>query len=218
MAQLVVIRNHQVIQEVSIDTADITCGRSSEARITLDDPAVSRWHLRIVTEGGQVIMEDTDSTNGTHVNGELTRKTPLADGDVITVGDYQLQYRDTDAPPPEAGCDDSPAAAASEVPADGATDAGPADARAAVLEILSGKHRGKQLTLEKATTHIGRGGQLVAVVNRRADGFFLVHAEAERAAEVVLTINDGPLPPDGVSLRQDDRICVGDVDMRFIML
>ena len=227
MGQLVVIRNHQIVQEVSVDTADITCGRSSEAQITLDDPAVSRWHLRIVTEAGQVIMEDTDSTNGTRVNGELTRRTPLADGDVITVGDYQLQYRDAgrragngggqwgeaSATASEAGNDDPPAASP-----DTAGDAGPAGTRAAVLEILSGKHQGRQLTLDKATTHIGRGGQLVAVVNRRPDGFFLVHAEAGPAADVILTVNDGPLPPDGLQLQRNDRICVGDVDMRFIDL
>lgn len=209
MAKLVVSRNNQVIRTVPLDKADITCGRSAEADITLDDPAVSRWHLRITTHADASSIEDAGSTNGTYVNGRLTHQAPLADGDVITVGDCQMQYVQEARQADEiaAGGALSPEAAASGESGD--------DSEAAALEMLSGEHQGKRLALDKPKSRIGRAGRLVAIVSRRDDGFFLMYAETDRTDDMALTVNGDPLPPEGVRLKQDDRIELGDIGMRF---
>ncbi|MBH23983.1 MAG: hypothetical protein CMH57_05940 [Myxococcales bacterium] len=66
---------------------EVLIGRSSELDMVLVEDMVSRQHSRIVTENGQLYIEDLGSTNGTFVNGEkiFSRKL-LKEGDRILVG------------------------------------------------------------------------------------------------------------------------------------
>lgn len=71
-----------------------TIGRAPECDFALtEDLLLSRTHARFRrTQGGWAVM-DLGSGNGTFVNGERIRKlTPLENGDVVTVGGYQLRY------------------------------------------------------------------------------------------------------------------------------
>lgn len=57
-------------------------------------PEISRQHLRLLIHDGQLLAVDLDSHNGTSINETaLTpgRETPLADGDVLTLGSIALQ-------------------------------------------------------------------------------------------------------------------------------
>lgn len=59
----------------------------------LEDDTVSRRHLRLGTEGGELFAEDLNSLNGTLVDGEaLTPFEPmqLAEGRMVTLGDVVL--------------------------------------------------------------------------------------------------------------------------------
>ncbi len=44
-------------------------GRSSDSNIQIKDTSVSRKHLKILSKGKKVIIEDLKSVNGTFVNG-----------------------------------------------------------------------------------------------------------------------------------------------------
>jgi Protein of unknown function (DUF3662)/FHA domain len=68
-------------------------GRSSEADIALDDPGISRRHAQIQLGAGHAVLLDLDSTNGTFVDGERVRSTPLSDGSQITMGRTRIVYR-----------------------------------------------------------------------------------------------------------------------------
>ena len=60
-----------------------------------DEGGVSRRHARIFVEGGQIKVEDLNSTNYTHINQQrLTpgQPHPLNDGDVIRFGRVKLTY------------------------------------------------------------------------------------------------------------------------------
>jgi len=67
------------------------------------DPELSREHASVQTfEGGQLLIEDLGSTNGTFVNGgPVAGPTVLEDGDVIWLGTTTLLVRGTDAALPE---------------------------------------------------------------------------------------------------------------------
>lgn len=92
MAKLVLMRDNVTVREIALDKQDITVGRSPDNEIPLDDQAVSRRHVRVITILNDSFMEDLNSTNGTYVNGKLTKKHALQDGDVILVGRHQLKY------------------------------------------------------------------------------------------------------------------------------
>ncbi len=61
-------------------------GRGSDVEFRLTDTEISRRHARIKRRGGDVLVEDLNSTNGTFVNGEQIEVQKLADGDKIQVG------------------------------------------------------------------------------------------------------------------------------------
>jgi len=61
-------------------------GRSQDCELWLGDDGVSRKHARIVHESGAYIIEDTESANGTFVQGQRVSRQLLRDGDVIQFG------------------------------------------------------------------------------------------------------------------------------------
>ena len=68
-------------------------GRAADNAICLDDPLVSAHHARISFAGGQWLVEDLGSRNGTRVN-DLRVESPvaLASGDVLRVGGLSLRF------------------------------------------------------------------------------------------------------------------------------
>jgi pSer/pThr/pTyr-binding forkhead associated (FHA) protein len=59
-------------------------------RILLTSLEVSRYHAAIVLEEGQLVIIDRDSANGLLVNGEKQTHCPIAPGDTIQIGPYQI--------------------------------------------------------------------------------------------------------------------------------
>jgi hypothetical protein len=65
---------------------EIVIGRSSDLDMVLVEDMVSRKHAKISTIGGQIVIQDLGSTNGTFVNGEKIKKVRLKEGDRILIG------------------------------------------------------------------------------------------------------------------------------------
>lgn len=84
----------------------VTLGRDASNMVVLQSTFVSKRHATIGIEGGQFVVRDLKSANGTRVNGETATLTPLSQGDVIEVGDQTLTFvergtpRKKPAPPP----------------------------------------------------------------------------------------------------------------------
>jgi pSer/pThr/pTyr-binding forkhead associated (FHA) protein len=115
------IENGKRLEATLGDTA--TIGTSSENTIVVQRDGVSRRHARITQHrDGHYVLEDTDSRNGTWVNGERISRTRLRHLDVITLGkDVELVFMQREAPavtdsqrpirpvePPKAEEDDAP--------------------------------------------------------------------------------------------------------------
>jgi pSer/pThr/pTyr-binding forkhead associated (FHA) protein len=74
-------------------------GRSLSAEVRFDDATVSRRHALLVCEAGGVHVLDDRSLNGVYVNGRRVDRSPLADGDCVTVGRHVLWFLEaTDVP------------------------------------------------------------------------------------------------------------------------
>lgn len=72
----------------------MTLGREEGANIVLHDPESSRNHAKIGWQGGQFVIEDMGSTNGTFVNGiQITSPQVLAAGDSIGIGQTALVFQ-----------------------------------------------------------------------------------------------------------------------------
>jgi len=85
-AQLTVIRGGQIGQIFSLKADSHVFGRVGEKQ--LQDVMVSRRHMKITQDGGQYVIEDLGSTNGTFVNGQrISRPVLLQHGDFIRIGE-----------------------------------------------------------------------------------------------------------------------------------
>jgi len=102
MAYLV-IKELGAERTVPVTDGEFSVGRSRQNEIKLLTEQSSRKHCKLVkTDKGYKVV-DTQSSNGTFVNGLKIDEKPLVDGDVIGIGQATLTFRDGEpqgAPPP----------------------------------------------------------------------------------------------------------------------
>jgi pSer/pThr/pTyr-binding forkhead associated (FHA) protein/tetratricopeptide (TPR) repeat protein len=68
-------------------------GRVASVDLRLDDDSVSRRHAELEVRGGETVLRELGSANGTTVNGApLTEETPLQPGDIVQFGVVELMY------------------------------------------------------------------------------------------------------------------------------
>jgi pSer/pThr/pTyr-binding forkhead associated (FHA) protein len=79
-------------EQVELGKELTTIGRSKDNDIQIDNHGVSEHHARVVQEGQFYFIEDTNSTNGTIVNGELVSRKQLEYGDMISILKYTLKF------------------------------------------------------------------------------------------------------------------------------
>lgn len=70
----------------------VTIGREEGNGLRLNDERVSRFHAKVQTEDGDVILTDLDSTNGTRVNGTAIQIRRLRAGDQVSIGRSMLLF------------------------------------------------------------------------------------------------------------------------------
>jgi hypothetical protein len=233
MARLVLTLDGQVLAEYNMNKERYTVGRLPDNDIRIDNPAVSGHHSLIINILNDSFLEDLNSTNGTYVNGKLIKKHALQHGDVITVGHHQLRFvEDDDAQqdefektmviqPSQRPVEKIQAARAAEDVGTGTTTGirrtipdGAQQVKKARLQVLSGAFAGRELELVKALTTLGRPGVQVAAVTRRADGFYIVHVEADQPDNYPL-VNGVPIGAQARKLSDNDVIQLAGVKMGF---
>ena len=101
MAMLVLLHEGLTLKRIPIQENQILIGRKADADIFLDDKMVSHEHARIVkvdkpeeAGGAEYYIEDLESTNGTHVNGEKITRVFLAHEDNIRIGKHFFKFVD----------------------------------------------------------------------------------------------------------------------------
>ncbi|MBM4363648.1 MAG: GGDEF domain-containing protein, partial [Deltaproteobacteria bacterium] len=75
-----------------LSPGELSIGRDEAAGVVIDSDLVSRKHASIQRFGGQFVIADLGSTNGTYVNDARIRTKELAEGDQIRVGRVVLKY------------------------------------------------------------------------------------------------------------------------------
>ncbi len=92
-ALLVVQRGPGSGSRFLVDADEMTIGRHPRSDIFLDDITVSRNHVKILRQEGQVVVRDAGSLNGTYVNrSRIEAPVPLNAGDVLQIGKFRMVY------------------------------------------------------------------------------------------------------------------------------
>jgi pSer/pThr/pTyr-binding forkhead associated (FHA) protein len=81
-----------VLKEYALRAQEVTIGRSPQASILIDNPAVSYSHARIFWQDGVYYVQDLGSLNGTFLNGNRITQAPLSAGDSIAVGKHTIRF------------------------------------------------------------------------------------------------------------------------------
>ncbi len=84
----------------------------------------------------------------------------------------------------------------------------------AKLQVLSGAFAGKELSLTRALTTLGRPGVQVAAITRRSEGYFIVHVDSGTAGNYPI-VNGRPIGPQARRLNDNDVIELASVKMGF---
>src|SRR5215813_1001256 len=79
----------RVFRDLSVP---VTIGREEGNMLRLNDERVSRFHAKVQLDGGDVILTDLDSTNGTRVNGSPVQIRRLKPGDQVAMGRSVLLF------------------------------------------------------------------------------------------------------------------------------
>ncbi|HSL68451.1 MAG TPA: DUF3662 and FHA domain-containing protein [Actinomycetota bacterium] len=93
-AAIVLLEEGHEARTYQLHKQSVAIGRLPECDIVISDPGASRRHATIAREdGGEYVLRDLGSTNGTIVNDEPVGEHVLSDGDRITIGNTVLEFR-----------------------------------------------------------------------------------------------------------------------------
>jgi Protein of unknown function (DUF3662)/FHA domain len=80
-------------QRISLNQGTVTVGRLPECTISINDSNISRKHAEMRQTGGEYVVADLGSTNGTLVNGiRITGQQRLNEGDIISFGSTHVRF------------------------------------------------------------------------------------------------------------------------------
>ena len=229
MAKLIVTDSSGVTKDIPLNKERVTIGRAPDNDISLNDKAASGHHAVVITILQDSFLEDLDSTNGTLVNGKQVAKHPLSNNDVISIGRNTLKYQgegkgDEDdfektmiLKPGQFGAafdSNVQKATASGAPAPVAAPVAPMVGK---LKVASGPSAGKELVLTKALTTLGKPGEQVAAITRRADGFYIVHVGGQGGGTKRPVVNGKEIDVQAVKLHHNDEITLAGTKMNFLL-
>jgi len=69
----------------------LSVGADATNQVVLDDRYVSRFHCRLIPQGGRWVLKDLSSTNGTYLDGARVAEAEIEAGARIRVGSKELR-------------------------------------------------------------------------------------------------------------------------------
>ena len=91
MERIRIVTKDGVTQEIPVKGRTII-GRDEGCDVTLDEQWVSRRHAEVVHQGGNWVVRDLGSSNGTVLNGQRVTDGALKNGDRIRIGEFTLLF------------------------------------------------------------------------------------------------------------------------------
>ena len=221
MPKMIVSIDEVVIKEVQLTKDKTTLGRRPYNDIVIDNLAVSGEHAVLQMTGGEVFLEDLNSTNGTYLNGKAVKKQQLQNGDSIEIGKYKIKFvgdGEADNFDKTMVVKARPASSPQSVPTRASAPASVGGdsvgfgAFQASIKVLSGAAAGREVPLTKVVTTIGKPGVAVAAITRRHQGFVVHHVEGAGNP----TLNGSPIKAEPVALKNGDVIELAGTQMQFV--
>ncbi|HEX5785100.1 FHA domain-containing protein [Hydrogenophaga soli] len=205
MPKMIISIDGVVVKEVQLTKDRTTLGRRPYNDVVIDNLAVSGEHAVLQMSGVDVHIEDLNSTNGTYVNGKAVKKQLLKHNDTIEVGKHKIKFLNEQA---GAGFERTQVIRHPVAPADQSPLGG------AAIKVLSGAAAGREVTLVKVVTTIGKPGVAVASITRRPHGYVVAKVEGSSPP----TLNGQALDAEPQMLHHGDTLELAGTKMQFVMI
>ena len=215
MPKVIVSIDGVVIKEVQLTKERTTLGRRPYNDIVIDNLAVSGEHAALLMSGGEVYLEDQNSTNGSYINGKAVKKQLLQNDDIIEVGKYRIRFlADAIFGYEKTMIFKSGTSTAAPAAAPTAPMPIPAEkAGNAAIKVLSGAAAGREVDLVKVVTTIGKPGIAIAAITKRPSGYVIAHVEGASKTAV----NGLAIGTEATSLRNGDVIELAGTQMQLVV-
>ena len=92
---LLIVTGKEAGKVLDIEKTVVTVGRSS-CDLIVDDPELSRRHVRVEIQGAEITLRDLDSTNGTFMDDERIREVSIHNRSKFRVGSHEIALVITD--------------------------------------------------------------------------------------------------------------------------
>jgi pSer/pThr/pTyr-binding forkhead associated (FHA) protein len=97
MAKLVVLSAGMTGRTHELKVDKTTIGRVEDNTFQIAEPSVSSHHCEVLLRGGEVVVRDLNSTNGTYISGEKITESGLKTNQILRLGQIEMRL-ETDAP------------------------------------------------------------------------------------------------------------------------
>lgn len=215
MPRMIVSIDGVVIKEVQLTKDRTTLGRRPYNDIVIDNLAVSGEHAIFHMVGNDVEIEDLGSTNGTYVNAKAVKRQELRNGDTVEVGKYKIRFlHEAEGENFEKTMIFKPGMVPPLGPVSrpaGLPGAPPPAPITAVIKVMSGAAAGREVSLLKVVTTIGKPGVAVASITKRHHGFVLAHVEGPDMP----LLNGSAIGLSPVPLKHGDKLELAGTEMQF---
>ena len=94
LARIEVRHDGETVSEHIFEAGRVIVGRSPDNDIYIKSKFISRHHTQLTIDNFGCMIEDLDSTNGVFIGDARLKKHLLKNGDIVTLGLYQLVYTD----------------------------------------------------------------------------------------------------------------------------
>jgi pSer/pThr/pTyr-binding forkhead associated (FHA) protein len=227
MAKLVLGFQGTILEEFPLSRERVSIGRAPDNDICIENLAVNGHHAVIDTILKDSFLIDLDSTNGTFVNGSaITRhhllngdyitmgnaitRHPLVNGDYITMDKYSLTYHSEEYSSGDAEVEKTIAMRPSRKRAEL-----PAMPMIGKLQVQNGTSAGREMTLSKPLTKLGKAGFNVAAISRRQQDYYLEHLEGKGGRTPKLNgVDIGSQPR---QLSSGDLVEIAGTQLKFVL-
>jgi pSer/pThr/pTyr-binding forkhead associated (FHA) protein len=116
MAKLVILTQGMTGRAHELNVDRTTVGRVEDNTFQIADPSVSSHHCEVLLRGGEVVIRDLNSTNGSYINDAQITESVLKPGQKLRLGQIELKLETEGSAPAAAGSAASAAAAAPATP------------------------------------------------------------------------------------------------------
>jgi len=103
MAKLVLLSQGLIGRTHELKVDKTTIGRVDDNTFPIAEGSVSSHHCEVLLKGGDVVVHDLNSTNGTFINGEKVAESILKPGQILRLGQIEMRLETEGSPAPAPG-------------------------------------------------------------------------------------------------------------------